>query len=50
MVAVAAVSPIYENEDTTWYWYVYGTNQSGFCKRIDQAQAEAERAVTGLTH
>jgi hypothetical protein len=48
---IAAVSPIYEDEKTSWYWYAYLGTASGFCDTLEQAQAEAERSTsTGQVH
>jgi hypothetical protein len=44
--AIAAVSPIYYDEESSWYWYTYINAQNGFCDNLWEAQAEAERSTS----
>lgn len=44
--AIAAISPIYNDNETSWYWYTYVNAQSGFCDSFWEAQAEAERSTS----
>lgn len=44
--AIAAISPLYDDDKTTWYWHTYINAQNGFCHTLWQAQAKAERSVS----
>jgi hypothetical protein len=44
--ALAAISPIYNDDKISWYWYTYINAQNGFCDALWEAQAEAERSAS----
>lgn len=44
--AIAAVTPIYDDDKTSYYWYTYINAQNGFCDNLWEAQAEAERSIS----
>jgi hypothetical protein len=43
--AIAALSPVYEENRTLWHWYSYISSMSGFCATPREAQDEAERSI-----
>lgn len=43
--AIAAVSPVYGENRTLWYWYPYISNMSGFFATLWEARDEAERST-----
>ena len=44
--AIAAISPIYDDEKKSWYWYTYINALNGFCDNFWEAQAAAERSTS----